>query len=289
MGEVITKTTFELPNKKIRVKYIKRNIGMAAGDHIGPDHVISGGLLDKAVKKYQVPRLRSGVLKNILTNEEKEYFEKVFKGIDLSIYGEFWKDFYVTLFKQGKELNLSDPNDYLSWKVLLSLSDEVIAPSWDRRYERQSYEFALVNEGDEDKELKKKFDAKKEAFKLYGKIEDDREVLLGVLKLIYNKPVSSDSKLEWIQTKIEEFIDTKATNFIDIVKDKSFYTKLLLNKAVDLGVVNRLGNKYETADGLEICENGEVPTFDNAVNYLDNPKNQEIRSLIEAKINNAKE
>ncbi len=287
MGEV--NKTFELPNKKVIVRYIKRKIGMAAGDHIGPDHVISGGLLDKAVKKYQIPRLRSGVLVNILTNEEKEFFEKIYKGVDLSVYGDFWKDFYVTLTKQDTRLDLSNSADYLKYKVLWALKDELIAPSWDKRYERQSYEFALVNEGDEDKELKKKFDSKKEAFKLYGKIEDDKELLIGLLKLLSNKPISSDSKLDWVKTKVEEFIDNKADNFIAIVKDPSFYTRILLNQAVDLGVVNRQGNKYETADGLELCEAGEVPTFDNAVTFLDSAKNQDIRSLLEAKIANAKE
>ena len=32
---------FELPNKQVTVKYIKRRKGMAAGEHITNDHVIN--------------------------------------------------------------------------------------------------------------------------------------------------------------------------------------------------------------------------------------------------------
>ena len=40
--------------------------------------------------------------------------------------------------------------------------------------------------------------------------------------------------------------------------------------------------------GLELCEAGEVPTFDNAVRYLDELRNQEVRTIIEAKLEKAK-
>ena len=118
---------------------------------------------------------------------------------------------------------------------------------------------------------------------MYGKIEDDKDKLLGVLKLLTNKPISKDSKLEWIQNKVEEFIDTMPSQFVNVINDKFFYTKLLINTAIDKGIIVKNNNKYSTIDGLELCNSGELPTFDNAVAYLDNPKNQEIRDLIEAK------
>lgn len=280
------KIKFELPNKKVVVKYIKRRRGMAAGDHITEDHVISGNMLKGSTRRYTAPMLKNGAIANVLTKDEKEYLEAVMGGINLSVYGDYWLNRYVTLYKDDNYLDLSHPNDYISYKILKFLPDQ-IAPSWEVRNQKASYDFVIVEEGAELKENKKKYDAKKEAFKLYGKVEDDKNQLIGILKLLTNKPISKNSTLDWVQAQVEEFIDNSPSNFINLIKDGSFHTKILINKGVDLGVINKESNKYITADGLSLCEADELPTFVNAVKYLDSPKNEEIRSLIEAKINNA--
>ena len=133
-------------------------------------------------------------------------------------------------------------------------------------------------------EKKVGFDAKKEAFKLYGKIEDDKDKLLGILKLLTNKPISTESALSWLQTKVEEFIDSKPSAFVNLIKDSKFETKLLIQNAEEKGIVKKSGNKYSTIDGLDLCENGQVPTFENTIAYLDNPKHQDVRNIIEAKL-----
>ena len=56
---------------------------------------------------------------------------------------------------------------------------------------------------------------------------------------------------------------------------------------IELRNILKRSNKYSTVDGLSLCEADENPTFDNAVKYLDNDRNQEVRSLVEAKIKNA--
>lgn len=276
---------FTLPNETVTIKYIKKKSGMAA--HVDDNHVISGGMLEDSKRNYTVPMLRSGALANVLTNEEKEGLENILNGVNLSIYSDFWKDYYVSLGKNNNYLNLNDPYDYISYKILLSLKNSV-APNWASRKVKTSYEYVIVADGDEFKETKKKYDAKKTAFKLYGKIEDDKEMLIGLLKLLTNKPISRDSKLDWIQGQIEEIIDNSPSRFADLVKDSSLETKLLINTGVELGVINKESNKYITADGLPLGGVDEIPTFVNAVKYLDAPKNTEVRTLIEAKINNAK-
>lgn len=285
---VVKETGFELPNKQVVVKYIKRRKGMAAGEHITNDHVISGGMLVNSTKRFTVPMQRNGGLANILTKEEKDYLEgsDALRGANLSIYSDFWRDFYVTLRKEDNQFDMSRPMEFIQVKLLQSLKDHV-APSWDKRNDKQSYQFVIVNEGEEFKETKRKYDSKKEAFKLYGKVEDDKDQLLGILKLITNKPISNGSKLDWIQGQVEEFIDNSPSKFVELMKDSSFTTKILINKGIEAGVIVKKSNKYSTVDGLSLCEADENPTFDNAVRYLDNNKNQEIRSLVEAKIKNA--
>ena len=281
------KGSFTLPDEIVIVKYIRRRRGMAA--NVEANHVIAGGMLDKAVRKFSVPLQRNGSIKNVLTAEEKEYLESI-TGLDLSVYGNFWVNFRVSLHKDdaNNRFDLSNPMDYISIKILESLSKEDIALTWADRNRNQTYQFAITREHEEMLESKIKYDSKKEAFKMYGKIEDDRDKLLGVLKLLTNKPISKDSKLEWIQNKVEEFIDTMPSQFVNVVNDKSFHTKLLINNGIDKGVIVKNNNKYSTVDGLDLCNSGELPTFDNAVTYLDNVKNQEVRDLIEAKINKIK-
>lgn len=276
---------FELPVGVVTVKYIPRKKGMAA--HVPEDHMIAGGMIGQAIRKFRAPLQRNGSIANVLNKEEKEYLESR-TGLDLSVYGDFWADFAVTLTKDSatNTFNLQSPMDYISVRLLETLKDD-IAPTWKERDNRLTYQFVITRGDEESKEKKKSYDSKKEAFKQYGKIEDDRDKLLGVLKLLTNKPVSRDSALDWIQGQVEEKIDTMPTAFLDIISDASFDTKMLIHKGIEYGVIVRQGNKYSTVDGLDLSEADEVPTFTNAVRYLDNPRNQEVRSLVEAKINNA--
>lgn len=279
--------TFTLPNEVVIVKYIKRKRGLAA--NVDDNHVISGGMLSGSKKKFCAPLTRTGKVANVLTSEEKAFLEKELNGINLSVYGDFWSTFYVSLWKDdaNNRFDLSDPMDYLSVRLLESLKND-IAPSWDSRNQKGTYQFVITRAEEEFKEKKAKLDSKKQAWKIYGKIEDDREKLIGILKLLTNQPISVDSKLDWIQGKVEEHLDKAPYSFLSIVTDKSFDTKVLINKAVDSRIIIRNSNKYETVDGLQLCENKEIPSFDNAVKYLDNPKNQEVRSLLEARVDNSK-
>lgn len=285
MKTIEEKSKFTLPKEVVIVKYIHRKKGMAAHPDIKSDHVISGGMLNGSVRKFYAPLQRNGSIKNVLNDEEKEYLEQV-TGLNLSVYGDFWTKFCVSLYKEegANRFDLSDPMSYISIKILESLDKYEIAPRWADRNKNLTYQFVITRENEEMLETKGKYDAKKEAFKLYGKLEDDKDKLFGVLKLLTNKPLSQDSKLDWLQHKVEELIDNDPKAFVNVVNDKAFYTKLLINTAVDKGVIVKKSNKYSTVDGLELAEAGESPTFDNAVKYLDTPKHQEIRMLIEAKL-----
>lgn len=278
--EDTVKTNFTLPDKVIKVKYIKRKRGMASD--VSDDHVISGGMLNGSIKKFQAPLLSNGTIANVLTKDEKTYLESV-TGLNLSVYGDFWLNHFVTLFKDDNQFDLSNPIDYISYKIMLFLKDD-IAPSWDERNKKQTYQFVITSDEEEFVEKKQKYDSKKEAFKLYGKIEDDKDKIIGVLSLLTNKPIAETSKLSWLQAQLEEFIDSKPQSFIELMKDKFIDTKLLIQEGIKSKVILKKGNKYSTIDGLDLCENGQIASFDNAVTYLENPKHQDVRSLIEAKI-----
>jgi len=278
----VKRGAFTLPNETITVKFIKRKKGLAA--NVEDNHVISGGMLTGAKKKFSAPLQRNGAVANVLTAEEKEFLEAK-TGLNLSVYGDFWNEFQVALFKDDANnyFDLSQPMDYIQYKILKSLKND-IAPSWADRHKKGTYQFVITGSDEEFAEKKAKLDVRKEAWKRYGRMENNREQLLGILKLQSNQPISADSDLNWIQGKVEEKLDENPKAFLDIVEDPSFETKVLIQNAVDAGYIKRRGNLYETIDGLELAEQGQVASFDNAVKYLDNPKYQEVRALVEARL-----
>lgn len=284
MGEVKEKkVAFELPNEEVVVKFIPRKKGMAA--NVDANHIISGGMLPNAKRKFGAPLQANGSIANILTKEEKEYLEDV-TGLNLSVYGDFWTTYQVSLFKDdaSNKFDLSNPMDYISVAILKSYKDD-IATKWNDRNKKQTYRFVITKESEIGDERKFTLDTKKEAWKAYGKMEDDREKLIGVLKLLSNTPISKDSKLKWIQGKVEDYVDTMPSSFLNVIDDDNLEIKMLINRAVDHGYIVRKSNKYSTVDGLELAENKQPASFDNAVNYLSNPKHQDVRDLVIAKIN----
>lgn len=125
-----------------------------------PKHVLYGGMAENAVRVFGVPKLSSGSYVNVLTNQEKTCIEEAL-GLEvnaLSIYKKqdnFWDNFNVRLTKQDTVLNLSRPEDYLKYKVLLA-NKNIIASSIQELedHPKASYQFVIINEQDETKKAK---------------------------------------------------------------------------------------------------------------------------------------
>lgn len=279
--------TFTLPKKIITLKFIPRTSPLAPD--ADTNHVAYGGMLTGATSKFAAPLQRNGTIKNVLTNEEKDYLENA-TGLDLSIYGEFWNNFYVTLRKDesSNKLHLDNPNDYISYKILMAYDKSAIAPSWSQKDRLISYKFAITEEDEITAVVNNSFNTKKEAFKVYAKFENNYDTLINILRLLESKPISPNTSINVIQRKVSSYVDNEPAKFLSVALDAKFETKALLNEAVALGIVKKTGTRHVTADGLELCEAGEQPIYMNAVNFLDAPKNQDIKSLIEAKLLKAK-
>jgi len=279
---------FTLPNEKITIRFIKRNKGLAAD--VNDNHVISGGMIEGATRKFCVPLLRNGGLKNVLTNEEKEFFENGhFNGVKMSIYSDFWKTQYVSLEKLDTILDLSVPEDYLKYKILLAW-DDVIAPTL-QQYKLENkgtYQFYITKDGEELKDRSKKLDLIKAAWKEYYKLEDNKDALVSIVYLMTGKKLSENSTMKFINTEVETLVDTRTKDFLALVEDPNFETKTLITLAENVGIVLKKNGKYETVDGLTLAKQGEIASLVNAVKYLIDPKNHEVRDLIEARVKTSK-
>lgn len=115
-----------LQNKKIIVRHIHRE-----GKVTDKRHLLYGGMVENATKTFTVPVIAStGSLKNVLTNDEKDYFENLL-GVNLSVHNKkdnYWHNYQVRLTKSDTYLDLSNPEDYIKYKVLLA-NNTMICPS----------------------------------------------------------------------------------------------------------------------------------------------------------------
>lgn len=277
-----------LRNVRIIVRRIPKNHGMVTD----PRHVYSNGMAEDAVRFFTVPVLRSGAFVNVLTANEKNYLEYVM-GLPvnaLSIYKKqdnYWSNRMVRLRKQDNYFDLSVPEEYINYKILLANKD-YIAPSFEE-YERQpleTYEYYIVEEGAAAKHASKKANRTYECYMEYGAIKDNWEKLRIIVEELTGKSISSKQSIEYLQEQAFELISNEPARFLEAAKDEYLDTKILLKKAIDAGIIFRRGEYYFLRDNNEpLCNPNEDPTFDVAARFVGLPKNQELRFAIEAKVN----
>ena len=122
-------------------------------------------------------------------------------------------------------------------------------------------------------------------YKEYGKIEDDVDTLRLIIETLDGRPVASTSKLEFLQTKINDLIQANPKTFLKVVTDKMLPTKVLIRKGVATGVITKKGDYlYLRSDNKPLCEDGEDPTLNIAAKYLNDPKHQSIKFAIETEL-----
>lgn len=187
-------------------------------------------------------------------------------------------------------MDLSIPEDYIKYKILLTNKD-LICPSLKEftNARKETYQFYIVNEDEEMKQNNTSMTSKMEAMLELGKILENKQMLKFVVEAITGRGLSKASKLDMIQSEAFKIVDNNPKSFLDAVKDPNLKTKLLLSQCVEAGIVIIKSGLYYTADGHPLCENGEDSNLSFAVKYLNSPKRQETRMMLEAKLKAKKE
>ena len=277
-----------LKNERILVRFVPKE----DSNITNPKHILYGGMAEGAVKYYTVPILAStGTYKNILTDDEKAFLES-YMGLEynaLSVYNKtnnFWANFTVRLTKHDNYLDLSDPNDYIKYKVLLANTD-FIADSLRtlNDHPKATYQFVMIKEGESEKREEEKMSVTMKCYKEYGKIEDDNDTLRCIIELIDNRPIAKNTKSEFLKSRINSLIQADPKLFYNIITDEYLNNKVLIKTATEEGVIKRRNNLYYFED-TPLCPDGTESTLSVAAEYIGLGKNQ-LR--IEALLNKAKE
>lgn len=276
-----------LRKERVIVRFVPRETSIT-----NPNHVLYGGMSEGAVKYFTVPILAStGAFKNVLTDDEKEFLEE-YMGLEynaLSVYkkeNNFWSNYKVRVTKQDTYLDLSDPNDYIKYKVLRANTD-FIADSLNtlNEYPKATYQFVLIKEGEPEKTESVKMSTIMKCYKAYGKIEEDKDTLRTILELMEPKPIAKNTRLEFIQSKINEKIQENPKEFYKVITNPELPVMVLIKKCVEAGLISKRGNYYYLkSDNSPLCNSNEEPTFAVAAKYLSLAKNQELKLTLEAKI-----
>ena len=281
-----------LKNEQIIIRYLPRQSRMVTN----PKHVLFGVMAENATRTFVVPMLSSGRYVNVLTDSEKDFLEELM-GLPpnaLSIYKKvdnFWDDANeagiskVTLRKQDNYLNLANVEDYIRYKILLANKD-YIAPSLEalETNPKATYQFVILTEDSETQSAKKGMTTLMQCYTAYGKIEDEVDTLRVIIETLTGVRVHKNTKKEFLQTKVNELIQGNSKMFLKVATDPMLSTKVLIRRCVEEGLIAHRGNQYYIKDGnIPMCEDGE-PTLNVAAQWINLPKNQEIKLSLEAKL-----
>ena len=67
---------------------------------------------------------------------------------------------------------------------------------------------------------------------------------MSVVSLLSNKNLASESKIEFVREVAEDLIDKNPANFVKLVKDANFESKVLITRAVNAGIIKVISFIY---------------------------------------------
>lgn len=282
-----------LRNERVIVRFIKKPTYMVQN----PKHILYGGMAETATRSFVVPKLSSGMFKNVLTDNEKAFLEQAM-GLEfnaLSIYKKkdnFWDDSNpngigrVTLHKQDNYLDLRSPEDYIRYKILLANKDQIAASMQELEDRpKETYQFVIVSEDSETKSNLSRMDATMKCYMEYGKIEEDKDTMRMIIEILEGRPTAPNIKLDYLQGKINDYIQKDPRKFYTVIKDELLPAKVLIKKCVEAGLIGKKNDTYYLRqDGTPLCEMNEESTLNNAARYISSIKRQDLKYSLEAKI-----
>ena len=246
-------------------------------------------------KTYQLPysnNTRSYV--NIFNDaKEQEAFEVIHSlpvG-GMNVYdrnNDFWTKFTVEVTKDGKELDLNIPSHVLEYKVLKACKHR-IAPDWASRH-RGGLEFALVNDTQIREDDNRRADIIEKAMDLFSKVRKSNSQMYNVLRLLEkNPPKEAVGKTDFLKTELLKVIDQRERgkanvksihDFIEVMEDSRFETKVLIYDAMDVKEINIHNGLFKLAATDAIM--GKSLT--QAADWLDDLQNQEDKIILQQRL-----
>lgn len=288
-----TETVKELVNPlkktRIQVKLLPHKSGLFDDTN----HVLYGGMAQNSVTKLVCPVTSNGQHVKVLTDEEQKFFENILglKPGEMSATKQdnnYWDrpEVHVLLNKFNNFLDLSIPEDYIKYKILLAYKN-FICPSLDefQRMPMESYRFVIIKENEEIDKAKDEMDNKRKCYKEFWKVDEDADTLRAIIEFVENRSIAPTTKLSALQTRCDQLIQNNTKIFLTVITDPMLSTKVLIRKAVDLGIIAKRNSfYYMREDDMPLCGQGEESTLPVAARFLNQPKYQELLFKIQEQV-----
>ena len=218
---------------------------------------------------------RSGSIYTGLTPEDEKYFEKALGYEDghLSKTSDFWQTFCVKVGTRTLLLDDSIPRQAMIIKFLSG--HKRVATSLDKLDAGKDY--LLINREAEAVEANKQNKLRRDAIKEFDKLSLDQ--MRQCLRLF---GMSADRMSnELVESTLFGLVDKQPKKFFDKwVNNKSKETEYLLEQAISKGVIRK--DKTHYFYGTDMF----ADTLEEAIAYLDDKKNQDLKLAIINETNN---
>jgi len=271
---------FKLPNRKVKVTPIRRK-----GAWLPPTHEASF-LFGTAKKGYTVPLKGNNLPLRILTPEEESYLSKAIDK-DLNVHKNpkenYWLNKIVFLTKDIKILDLSDPSDYIEYKILLAQKDEV-AEGGDKKFSKGTYKYFIDDVDYQEKKQAESTQAKTNAYIYLGQLSTSTMNMKNFLSAYYiNKPglsVPLNATSEFLQGELGKLVEKDLDGFLALKEDSLYEEKVLLANAISKQAITKEGTKYILPDSKDVI----ASNTQDALLWLKDTVNSEEVLKIKARI-----
>ena len=239
--------------KRYYLKLIPKSQGMEFAKN--PQHIGYGGTFEGAVTRFTLgmDEKTMKIINPFKSKEEQKYFEAIF-GEDmnpLKIDNPYWTKFGITVTKTpevveiGQLFDGNDPKDAIAIKVLRTLKN-IIAPSWEERYNKGTYKWALIPEDYEEEKAGIEIDIQKKIWMHLGSIDSSATKMQDFLSIYYagkgkSRKIPEDASKEFLVKELSLIITEDTEGYIKVVDDKDFEMKVFINKSLDKESINKLG------------------------------------------------
>lgn len=216
---------------------------------------------------------RSGTIYTGLTSTDAERLAKALNlpfinGIcPLATNQDYWKTFHVRTSGKDLYLDLDDPMDELKY-LFLKNHKRVANGTSDRK---PTANFILINQDAEAKDMNEFNRIKRRAIVEFGKLnhKDMQQCLR-----IFGHNAESLS-IDLIESKLFDIVEANPDKFLaKWVDNKTKDTEFLINTAVSKNILRKSKTIYKY--GTDVIGH----TLEDAIDYLDNPLNQDIKLTI---------
>jgi len=260
---------------KVTLKPIKKH-GWLPDDHDGSLRY------SKCFERLTVQATKgTGILNTGLTEADEKRLERKMHMSPgtLSKYNrDYWTMFKIDVPSEGISLDTNSPEDEVKYLVLKA--HQRVANSEMERFDTPFAEYVMTSVEQEAKMENKKSKLKRRAYKVFSNMSTTE--MADVLKVM-GKRAGDTASVDFIESQLDKIVTEDPQTFINTVEDPTFKMRAFIDDCISSRVLVKNGTKYQLPGGDVVGY-----TLEQAIEYLQNPDNQEVYLDLKGKMSIAK-